>query len=976
MKITIKLLLLLVLIFVGSLEAAITITGKVTGEDSKDPLPGANVMLTSIWFDDIEVEIESPIGAVSDVFGEYRILGVDEGTYTLRVTYMGYKTLTQKIEVIEDTATKFDFKLESKTIAGEEVVITTQREGQVAAINQQLTSDALVNVVSSEKILEVPDANVAESVARLPGVSIQRDGGEGSNIVVRGLSPQYSKITIDGIDVANTSASSRSTNLSAISQENLKGIEVFKSPTADMDGEAIGGTVNLKTSKAADDPEYILRAYGSYNQLESDLKQYDAFFKVSRRFYSNLIGMQLSLNSESRNRSADIFSGSYLLSPTLEDSTEQIWYQSSTVNDRIETRKRSGLNLILDYDYGNGYFMFSNFISQSKREIFQRQRTVREDNQGQLRIRETDRELFSMVNTIRGEHQVFGMDMDWSIAHSYSRSEMPFDHWIRFSERIKLPVEYNRDTTALALYNLASIETTATFDRAQHMQDDVKERNFIGNINFSQPIKLGKKISGIIKFGAKLKTLNRTRHYEEAQLWGYLDPPWNTMKSDEFLDDSYEPRDFLSGKADLGMILDAEKNRSFYNQYKDSTRYFHSIFYAYEGALRSDSRIPDYETDENVNGIYLMPKLNYKNLLTFIPGIRYEMVNNKYHGHNFFNLVGTSPTPVEEEYFINDTSADQSYNDLLPMIHLKVNPLDWMDFRFSVTKTLSRPNFNYLIPVQSLNTWTGSNIYLGNPRLKPARSMNYDAYVSVFQSTFGLISVGYFNKKIDDVSVLYRVYVDNNLMENGLPEFDIPLLQDEQRGYVGLYNGNSLLTPINLDESTVNGIEVELQTNFQMLPVPKFLKGVVITWNFSQMSSKTYFPQYRKIYSHYDVITRQSVYIDSSGLREGSIPGQAETLMNLTIGYDIKGFSARLSMFKQGESIDVIGSQEQLDSYTSPFTRWDLSLKQKVNSMIDLYLNVVNLTDTDDQTYQFKKDRDTSIEAYGMTIDLGAQIRF
>ena len=96
---------------------------------------------------------------------------------------------------------ELNVKLHSLAIEGEEVVVSAQLQGQTAAINQQLNSNTIVNVVSSDKIQELPDANVAESLGRLPGVAIQRDAGEATKVVVRGLSPKFNSVTINGLGV-------------------------------------------------------------------------------------------------------------------------------------------------------------------------------------------------------------------------------------------------------------------------------------------------------------------------------------------------------------------------------------------------------------------------------------------------------------------------------------------------------------------------------------------------------------------------------------------------------------------------------------------------------------------------------------------------------------------------------------------------------------------------------------------------------
>jgi len=105
------------------------------------------------------------------------------------------------------------------------------------------------------------------------------------------------------------------------------------------------------------------------------------------------------------------------------------------------------------------------------------------------------------------------------------------------------------------------------------------------------------------------------------------------------------------------------------------------------------------------------------------------------------------------------------------------------------------------------------------------------------------------------------------------------------------------------------------------------------------------------------------------------VPGQADRLANLTVGYDLRGFSARVSMFHQSGSLDDPGVLVEQDNYTDAFTRWDLSLRQRINSRLDAYFNVVNLTETRDRNYRFRSDRPTQLATFGRTADVGLQFR-
>ena len=134
---------------------------------------------------------------------------------------------------------------------GEEVIVTAMMRGQRAAINSQLNAGGIVNVVSEEQIQELPDANAAEALGRLPGISLKRSGGEAQSVVLRGLNEKFSQIQLDGVPIPPTSAGSRGVDLSLFSINSLAGIEVTKALTPDMDADAIAGSVNLVTRKAS-----------------------------------------------------------------------------------------------------------------------------------------------------------------------------------------------------------------------------------------------------------------------------------------------------------------------------------------------------------------------------------------------------------------------------------------------------------------------------------------------------------------------------------------------------------------------------------------------------------------------------------------------------------------------------------------------------------------------------------------------------
>lgn len=215
------------------------IHGFVADSSSREPLFGANVFLEG-----------TGIGAATDLSGEFLILNVPPGQYQLKIIYIGYSEYSTAIEVQPDQDLVMNFALTYTALEGKVIIVTAQAEGQLAAINQQLSAKSIKNIVSSKQIQELPDANAAESLRRLPGINLIRVGGEGNQVVIRGLEPKFNAITIDGIRMASSDRDNRATDLSMISSTMLEGIEVSKTVTADQDADMLGGSVNFKIREA------------------------------------------------------------------------------------------------------------------------------------------------------------------------------------------------------------------------------------------------------------------------------------------------------------------------------------------------------------------------------------------------------------------------------------------------------------------------------------------------------------------------------------------------------------------------------------------------------------------------------------------------------------------------------------------------------------------------------------------------------
>ena len=151
-----------------------TLSGRIISNDG-DPLPFANIVVTHTIENGIEVPLKSQKGTTSDIEGYYTLTALPDALLNVKVIYVGYKEITLKVDFSGEVRelTK-DVELSSGSVDLEEVVVTSQAKGQMAAINQQLSSNTIKNVVAADRIRQNTDTNAAESIGRLSGVSVTR----------------------------------------------------------------------------------------------------------------------------------------------------------------------------------------------------------------------------------------------------------------------------------------------------------------------------------------------------------------------------------------------------------------------------------------------------------------------------------------------------------------------------------------------------------------------------------------------------------------------------------------------------------------------------------------------------------------------------------------------------------------------------------------------------------------------------------
>jgi TonB-dependent receptor len=981
-----------------------TIRGTVTDSVANTPLVGANVYL-----------LGTALGGTTDLEGKYMITRIPEGAYTLKVSYVGYKPKELGITVPNAEIT-LDARLTPDIILGPEVVVTAQARGQVAAINQQITSNTIVNVVSEERIQELPDVNAAEVIGRMPGVSILRSGGEANKVILRGLSDRFTSFTIDGVRIAPTDSNSRGVDLSMISQGSLAGIELFKALMPDQDADAVAGSVNFVTRKAPSERLLRLDAKGDYNRLMDTFGQYDFALRYGERFFDDVLGVQVTGNLERRNRSNERININY--NQSLNNGRD---YEISNflLEFNNEIRTRNGIGVLLDLNTpDNGSVRFNTIYSKTKRDYLFSRRNYPYGTGVLITYSDEDRvqEISTFNSSLHGSNYLLGLNVNWGASFAQSIAEDPYDYYIDFQESSLLdPVtgevisgmmsntpsikDHPETLIPYALNNFAVAYLNNAFYQSQKNLD--KDRTAF--LDLARKFTLGSAISNEVKIGGKYKYKNRFK--ETGQLYApyylgfwrdYTRLPDGTLQKKNFdgtwfqtFYDRYVQSGGLSRQAFASDFLDPTPlSRDLYGKYtlkpivnRDALKLWYELNKNGVDVLGRSPEYYDnlavdadyYDIIERVQAAYVMNTLNVGQNATLISGVRVETERNDYSSRFSPGSLAGFPIPTGA---IRDTSATYSETIWLPNFQLTVRPTDFMNARLAAYRALSRPDFNLRLE-KYVGQGGGGNVslLLGNPQLRTAKAWNYEVNTSFFSNTIGLLSLSAFYKEIKD---MYHLLSGAGTMGN-------KLIDSLGIGWRTPFPGGTqyaLTVPYNSSKPTrVWGFEFEHQINLSFLS--GFLQNFVLSYNASIVRSETHListgidTTYQTIPGFpFPLPVYNSVVVD----RKQKLEGQPEFYGNISLGYDVGGFSVRFSVFHQAEYNRSFTASGLADRVNKSFTRLDLALKQQITNNISLIMNVNNMTNVEESTLILNRDMgwrllDTS-ERYGLTADFGVRISY
>ncbi len=349
-----------------------------------------------------------------------------------------------------------------------------------------------------------------------------------------------------------------------------------------------------------------------------------------------------------------------------------------------------------------------------------------------------------------------------------------------------------------------------------------------------------------------------------------------------------------------------------------------------------------------------MATINIGQDITIIPGVRYQDLQTTYtaaRGQEDQSSALGGP------YFHYDTTLTVDHAYWLPDVNIRYKPLPWFDIRLSYSNTTAYPDYNSIIPRIDL----GSNtIAWNNYQLVPSRSRNYDAYLSFYDNTIGLFTIGGFLKQIDNLIYAWSFYRSG---AEALQYYPPGIATTPSNA---IYNVTTFVN--NSYRVNNSGMEIDWQTHFWYLPRP--LDGLVFNVNYTHIFSRAEYP-----YS-YNQGGRPPVLVDTSFTER--LLFQPNNIVNLSVGYDYEKFSIRLSMLYQADVFTGVQFWPQLRTNTATYTRWDLSAKQTLPLYgLQLFANINNINGARDvSVLQMYPDIQQSAQSYDMTATVGLGWQF
>ena len=899
-----------------------TIRGRIV-DASKQILPGASVYIEKLH-----------TGVTSDVNGFYTFSNLDPGTYTVKVTYVGYTPVEMKITIPEGKTLDKDVVL-NEGVELQEVVVGGAFHGQRRALSSQKNSLGVTNVVSADQVGKFPDSNIGDALKRISGINVQYDQGEARFGQVRGTSADLSSVTINGNRVPSAEGETRSVQLDLIPSDMIQTIEVNKVVTPDMDADAIGGSINLVTKNSPYKRTIAATAGTGYNWV-SGKAALNLGFTYGDRFFNDKLGLMVSASYQNNPAGSDDVEMAY-----EKNNNGDVVLDEYEVRQYYVTRERQSYSLALDWEINANHRIDFKGIFNNRNDWENRYRhtykwddetpneyeVIYETKSGgpDQRYARLERQR-TMDFTLGGEHLFGKLKMDWKASYAQAGEERPHERYLAFKKEgiamntdwsdIRRPYMSPADGQDILLNATNSNEFE--LDELTEQFEDIKEKDLKFSLNFELPLAKGR-YANKLKFGAKVVDKDKNKWIDFYE--------YKPTDEDAFLTDALghlqnEDRDgYMAGdRYKVGNFVEKEYvgdlNLTDANSFEQETKY--------------DEMCENFEAHETVSAGYLRFDQQLGKKWNLMAGLRLENTHVTYSGY----IYDDGKESDKDESFTKTSERSKSYLNVLPSVLLKYDASEDFKVRASFTNTLARPKYANLVPNVIIDK---EDIAFGNPELNPTLSYNFDLSAEYYFKSVGLVSAGLFYKKINDFIVDYR---QNDYEYKGVTY-------------------EEMKQPRNAGDADLFGVEIAYQRDFGF--IAPALKCIGFYGNYTYTYSKV---------KNFNFEGREN-----EDLR---MPGSPEHTANASLYFDKAGFNVRLSYNFASDFIDEVGEEAFYDRYYDKVNYLDLNASYTFGKKLKttFYAEATNLLNQPLRYYQGTPDRSMQAEYYGVRVNAGFKINF
>ena len=864
---------------------------------------------------------------VTDRWGRYSFRGLPAGEYTVRASAGGYETSVGSVNVPATGEVALNLTLTSEYL--EEVIVTGTRVSQLLALQRKRAADNILDAVSADTVGKLPDFNAAEAIQRLPGLSVELDQGEGRYPIIRGIDSNLNNVTIDGNLVGAPEGAGRRVALDVVPSDLISIVEVVKAITPDLDGNAVGGNINIVTRSAFDseEPFGVVSARVGHSD-KSGRTPYGA---------SATWGSTLGSNGQW----GLVLAGSYYIKRYDSDLAEGLdWVEFSEGNFAPENlrlfdydieRERIGFNANLEYRPNNSTLwylrsIFNEFTdiegrhqldfdaARGDQTVISETRVANEDGRASREYRQNNQTQQLNNISVGGE---FNFDnITWGLSYTFSHAE----------EITPKRIDWEYRSSGGAFPNTVDVSNffwefdagpaineadNYPFRRVRRRTDDIEED--INSIKTDLKIErdFGSR-SGYLKFGLKYAERDK---FQDRENLNFEDAVSFTLADTGLYDSA--PSSFFDGRYELGPILDFRGHEELFA----STP---SMFEFDAEDSAEDSVATDYDIVEDLYAGYGMISVDF-GTTTVVAGVRAEYTDAIYRAFAI-NFDDPDFDPLNPGTLVQDRT---NYLDYLPSIHVTFRPRENTVIRLAWTNTIGRPNFEDVVPILEVEDEAGS---AGNVELEPFESMGFDFSFERYLQPSGIVSIGAFYKDIDNPIYTRRT---PDVTYRG-----IPLI--------------SLSQPANAESGTLLGLELNWEQQFVDLPAPWDGLGASANLTFVDSEVKVF------------------------GRESDNLPffRQPDMIGNLALYYTIGRFEARLAANYRDAYLQGIGGDKSEDVYFGDHTQLDLKLTFDATDNLSIFGEVQNINDESRREYQGRSSRLFADEIYSWTALVGATYAF